>query len=84
MSLATSLAQPIQRSQAEVSAFRAENPCPSTGLTKGPCPGYQRDHRDARCAGGADRAENYQWLTIEEHRWKTRSDVRMCRMHRRQ
>lgn len=76
------LAQPIPRSQAEVRAFRAANPCPSTGRTRGPCAGYAVDHADPICAGGPDRRENLQWLTIEEHRMKTRSDLRMCALHR--
>jgi len=73
---------PIKRSQAEVRAFKAENPCPATGRTRGPCAGYEIDHADAICAGGPDRRENMQWLTTQEHRWKTRSDVRMCRLNR--
>ncbi len=39
-----SAAQPIQRSQAEVRAFRAENPCPATGRRSGPCRGWAVDH----------------------------------------
>jgi hypothetical protein len=77
-------AQPIQRSQAEIRAFRAENPCPATGKTRGPCGGHEIDHADPICAGGADRRENMQWLTTQEHRWKSRSDLRLCAQHRRQ
>lgn len=71
-----------QRSAAEVLAFKRANPCPSTGLRSGACPGHQVDHANPICAGGADNRENMQWLTTEEHRMKTRSDVRMCRLHR--
>lgn len=72
----------IQRSAAEVLAFKRHNPCPSTGQRRGACPGWQVDHTTAICAGGADRRENMQWLTIEEHRVKTRGDVRACRSPR--
>ena len=68
------------RSAAEISAFKRENPCPATQLRRGACPGYQIDHPDPICAGGADHRDNMQWLTVEEHRMKTRSDVRMCRL----
>lgn len=75
--------QAAPRSQAEIRAFRIEHPCPSTGKTRGPCPGHQIDHADPLCAGGPDHRENMQWLTTQEHRWKTRSDVRLCALHRR-
>nr|WP_315471728.1 HNH endonuclease signature motif containing protein [uncultured Rhodoferax sp.] len=37
------------------------------------------DHIIPLCAGGADSAENLQWLTREDHKAKTRIDVRECR-----
>lgn len=69
----------IQRSAAEVLAFKRSTPCPSTGERRGACPGHQVDHITALCAGGVDHRDNMQWLTIDEHRVKTRSDVRVCR-----
>lgn len=69
----------ILRSPAEVSAFRRLNPCPSTGLARGACPGYHVDHIIALCAGGADSVVNMQWITVEDHRFKTLVDVRECR-----
>lgn len=39
--------KPIQRSQTEVRAFRAENPCPSNGKTRGACAGWSVDPRQA-------------------------------------
>lgn len=71
------------RSAAERLAFQRENPCPSTGQRRGACLGYQIDHANALCAGGSDTRDNMQWLSTQEHRWKTRSDVRMCRLNRR-
>ena len=73
-----------QRSAAEVMAFKRENPCPATGLTYGKCPGYEIDHANALCMGGSDTRDNMQWLTIQEHRWKTRTDVRVCRQLRKE
>lgn len=69
----------IPRSQAEVQAYRAENPCPSTGRRRGACPGYQVDHTVPLCAGGLDHRTNMFWLAVEDHRWKTFVDLRECR-----
>lgn len=75
-------AQPIQRSQAEVRAFRAENPCPATGRRSGPCKGWEVDHLIALVCGGPDSKENMQWLTVAQHREKTRYDVKYCRQRK--
>lgn len=75
----SALSQPIQRSQAEVRAFRQANPCPSTGKRSGACPGYQVDHSRALCMGGLDSRENMAWLATDDHKWKTLVDVRECR-----
>lgn len=72
----------IQRDRAQVRAFRAENPCPATGRTRGACPGWHVDHVTPLCAGGADRPHNMQWITKEDHRFKTYVDVRECRKAR--
>lgn len=72
-------AQAVERSRAVRAEFQRSNPCPSTGATRGACPGYQADHRLALCAGGADRSGNLQWLTVEEHKLKTKRDVMACR-----
>jgi len=72
-------AQPIERNRAEVRAFRAANPCPSTGMTRGPCAGWQIDHRTPIKCGGADKRWQMQWLTVEAHKEKTRQENRWCR-----
>lgn len=79
--LCCTLVQAAERSKSVRAEFMREHPCPSTGLTTGACPGWQVDHRIALCTGGADRAENLQWLTVEDHKVKTKSDVRLCRTH---
>ncbi len=72
-------AQPIQRSRSEVQSFRSQEPCPATGRTSGACPGWAVDHVIPLCAGGLDRRENMQWISDEDHAFKTRIDVRECR-----
>lgn len=67
------------RSMAERAAFVRHNPCPETGLRRGACPGWQVDHVVALCAGGPDTRANMQWLTVADHRVKTRQDRRICR-----
>lgn len=69
----------IDRDRAQVRAFRAENPCPATGLKRGACPGWHVDHIIALCAGGEDHPSNMQWISKEDHRFKTLVDVRECR-----
>lgn len=70
------------RSSAIKAEFRKANPCPATGKPRGPCPGWEVDHRQALVCGGRDEVGNLQWLTVEEHRKKTRREVRECRRRR--
>lgn len=67
------------RSRSVRAEFQRSNPCPSTGKTRGACPGYQADHIRSLCAGGVDRAGNLQWLTVGQHKAKTKQDVGLCR-----
>ena len=59
-----------KRSAAARSAFRRCDPCPSTGLLSGACPGYVIDHVIALKRGGADDPTNMQWQSVEEARAK--------------
>ncbi|WP_309679470.1 HNH endonuclease signature motif containing protein [Polaromonas sp.] len=72
------------RSAAVVSEFKRHNPCPANGLRRGKCPGHEIDHITPLCADGADHVSNLQWLSREDHRVKTRGDVRHCRALKRQ
>jgi hypothetical protein len=63
--------------------FMRENPCPSTGATRGPCPGWEVDHHIALCSGGADAVDNLVWRTREQHAIKTLFDIERCRLSRR-
>lgn len=76
-----SLAAP--RSRELRADFMRLNPCPSTGAARGVCPGYQVDHREALICGGRDELVNLQWLTVEEHKAKTRAEVKLCRTRKR-
>ena len=67
------------RSKSARAEFQRANPCPANGATRGPCPGHQVDHKDALICGGRDELDNLQWLTIEEHKAKTRVEVKLCR-----
>jgi hypothetical protein len=62
----------IVRSQAAKDAFKRAHPCPSTGRTTGPCPGYVIDHIQALKHGGADDPSNMQWQTKEAAKEKDR------------
>lgn len=59
--------------------FMRSNPCPATGETRGPCPGYQVDHEEALVCGGKDELRNLQWLAVPDHKAKTRVEVKLCR-----
>ena len=69
------------RSRSVRAEFQRSTPCPSTGRTSGLCPGYQADHHTPLCIGGKDEPANLRWMTVEDHKRKTRSDVRFCRTH---
>lgn len=70
-----------ERSRALRAEFMRLNPCPSTGQSKGACPGWQVDHREALVCDGRDELANLQWLTVRAHREKTRVEVKLCRAH---
>ena len=64
-------------------AFQKTHPCPSTGRTSGPCPGFVVDHVRPLCAGGSDTPANMQWQSLEESKRKDRLELQECR-HRNQ
>ena len=67
------------RTAKAVRIFKYHNPCPSTDKRQGACPGWEVDHIKPLCLGGIDASENMQWLTVADHRKKTRHDLRSCR-----
>ena len=54
--------EPKKRDPAQRRRFYAANPCPVTGKTSGPCPGYHVDHIVPLACGGSDSPSNMQWL----------------------
>jgi hypothetical protein len=66
------------RSRAVVREFQREHPCPSTGLTSGPCPGYRKDHIVPLACGGPDAASNMQWQTVAQARAKDAWERKAC------
>ena len=68
-----------QRSYAVKAEFKRLNPCPANGNRRGPCPNYQVDHVTPLKCGGPDAVDNMQWLTVEEHKLKTKREAGMCR-----
>ena len=67
------------RSHKVLREFVSQRACPSTGKHRLPCPGWQIDHRIPLKCHGADSLENLQWLTIEEHKAKTKREAKECR-----
>jgi hypothetical protein len=83
--LASILSSPCdatQRSASARAAFAREYPCPATGRSRGPCPGYVVDHVVPLCAGGADHPSNMQWQTAGDARAKDVDERRLCRAER--
>lgn len=64
------------RDQNVVWKFRKTHPCPSTGKVKGACPGWNVDHVIALRCGGPDTVGNMQWITVREHKAKTKREAR--------
>lgn len=59
-----------RRSRKAKASFRESHPCPPTGKTSGPCPGYVIDHIRPLKRGGADDPSNMQWQTKEAAKQK--------------
>jgi 5-methylcytosine-specific restriction endonuclease McrA len=62
----------IRRNSPARRAFQHYQPCPATGATVGPCPGYVVDHIVPLKRGGADSPENMQWQSTAEAKAKDR------------
>jgi len=66
------------RSRAVAREFQREHPCPSTGRTRGACPGYRKDHIVPLACRGSDTAFNLQWQTIADAKAKDRWERKTC------
>jgi hypothetical protein len=65
----------VTRSSSVVIAFKYANPCPSTGMRHGSCPGYIVDHIMPLACGGADAVSNMQWMTVQAAKAKDRWEI---------
>ena len=79
--LAATAQAKIPRSRQAIAEFKAQQPCPANGRRSGACPGWQIDHRIPLKCGGPDEPSNMQWLTVEDHKTKTRNESAIC-LHR--
>ena len=66
------------RSQKAKTVFKYTHPCPSTGRTKGSCPGYIIDHIKPLACDGADIPDNMQWQTKSEEKVKDKWERHGC------
>lgn len=55
----------IRRRADVLAAFQRIHPCPSTGLTTGPCPGWAKNHDRSLACGGCDSVSNLSWLPLD-------------------
>ena len=67
------------RSKQARAMFQRQQPCPSTGKSRGSCPGYVVDHIRPLCAGGPDHHTNMQWQTVDAAKAKDRAERMECR-----
>ena len=63
---------------AQAREFKLTHPCPSTGRTDGPCPGYVKDHIVPLACGGADAVNNMQWQTVRDAKAKDKWETKGC------
>lgn len=71
-----------ERSASVRAEFERLVPCPVEGPGTCAAKGFEADHIIALICGGPDTIENLQWLTKEQHRKKTREDLKACRFKR--
>jgi hypothetical protein len=77
--IACALVQAAPRSSAVRAEFKRSNPCPSTGRSTGPCPGFVIDHIEPLCASGADAPHNMAWQTRADSLRKDTQERALCR-----
>lgn len=68
----------IARSESSKNEFKSSNPCPSTGLRSGSCPGYIIDHIKPLACGGLDAPCNMQWQTVSDSKEKDKYERDNC------
>ena len=78
LTLAAQAAFAGPRSYTAKAEFKRQNPCPETGKPRGKCPGWEIDHVVPLKCNGDDLPSNMQWLTVDDHKAKTRREARLC------
>lgn len=78
LALALPLTARAHRSSSARHRFQKQHPCPSTGKTTGPCPGWVKDHVIPLACGGADAPSNMQWQTKADAKAKDKWERRGC------
>jgi hypothetical protein len=58
--------------------FQLTHPCPATGLMRGACPSWVKDHIVPLVCGGPDAPSNIQWQTIRDAKAKDRRETKGC------
>lgn len=73
----------VTRDPAVVREFKRQHPCPATGKSTGPCPGWVADHALPLCLNGADDPSNMWWQPKAEALEKDKHEWALCRwLHR--
>jgi hypothetical protein len=67
------------RSRAVAREFQRQHPCPATGETSEPCPGYWRDHSVPLVCGRANAVPSMQWQQTADAKAEDRWERRACR-----
>lgn len=73
------VAHALPRDKVQTAHFKRDHPCPTTGSAKGPCKGYNVDHKKSLMTGGADHPDNMQWVKTADHKKKTKQDFVKCK-----
>jgi hypothetical protein len=82
LALAPGAVAKVERSREVAAQFQHEHPCPSTGKTRGVCPGYVKDHINPLCNGGSDTVTNMAWQTVADAKEKDKWERSICRAKR--
>jgi hypothetical protein len=71
----------VTRNAAVIRAFRKAHPCPATGASTGPCPGWVVDHQIPLCLTGpqGDALFNLHWQASQTAKEKDRLEKALCR-----
>lgn len=80
LALITTNSFALDRSSKAIYQFKKNNKCPSNNkyLSK-KCKGYEIDHIIPLKCNGVDAPTNMQWLSVKEHKIKTKKQTKLCK-----